>query len=38
MLLPNKSLQPTRDGAGSSSVADGAFWSRVAELGRSIIK
>jgi hypothetical protein len=33
-LSPNKSLQPTRDGAVSSAVADGAFWSRVAELWR----
>ncbi len=31
---PNKSLQPTQDGAGSSSVAGGAFWSRVPELDR----
>ena len=31
----NKSLQPTRDGAGSSAVAGGAFRSRVAKLWRS---
>ncbi len=30
----NKSLQPTRDGAGSSAIAGGAFWPRVAELWR----
>jgi hypothetical protein len=32
--LVNKTLQPTRDSAGSSAIADGAFGSRVAELGR----
>lgn len=30
----NKSLEPTRDGAGSSAVADDMSWPRVAQLGR----
>ena len=30
----NNSLQPTRISAGSSAVADHAFWVRVAELWR----
>ena len=31
---PNHTLQPTRVGAGSSAIADGALWSRVAQLSR----
>ena len=34
VFWPNKTLEPTRVGAFSSTVAGLVFWSRVAELSR----